>query len=241
MTVRRTTRRRVLLGGGATLLAGLAGCTADGSGDGDDPTTESTTERPTTTGPTATAEPLTATGEPPTAEPPTAEPTSTTAGPVTPHGESHVHGTMRLVLGGTVHHFGDKPWNVEGRTGNPHFHFHADGKRDRWHVHAKGVTLGYAVDAMPEFDLTASGVTYHGHIYRDEWPGTSVAVTVDGAQLADPRSYLLGDGDDVLVTVETNRPTPTPTTTTASNGTGEENATGNGNATGDGTATDSPG
>lgn len=208
MTDRPTTRRRLLLGGGAALLAGLAGCTAGGTEDEATTTeTDRTTEASSTTQPTTDE--------------------STTAAPETPHDldSVHMHGTMRLVIDGTVYHFGDRPHNMEERTGDPHFHFHTDGKRDLWHVHSKGVTLGYGVDAMPKFDLTATKVEFRGHTYNDAWPGTSVEVTVNGAPLSDPRAYRLRDGDAVLVTVETDRPTPTPTpTATPTDGTGNGTA-----------------
>ena len=208
MTDRSPTRRRLLLATGGALLAGLAGCAGLAAED-DSPTNEtSTTAETTTATPSTTA--------------------TTTSAPITPHdvGAVHYHGTMVLEINGVTYHFGDRPKYAEERTGNEKFHFHTDGKRDRWHVHAEDVTIAYAANTMPDFDVTAHSVSFEGHTYSGDEPGTSVAVTVNGTEV-DPATYVFEPGDEVVVIVKTDRATPTtraPSTTTGNGTAGNESS-----------------
>lgn len=192
MAERRPTRRRVIQTTGITALAGLAGCTGDVlPGDG-----SSAEDTPGDGDTTST----------------TAGPTTVTEEELTPYDEDslHLHGTMVASINGRTYHFGDKPWNVEERTGVWHFHFHTDGSRDRWHVHSKGVTLAFAFGTMPRLDVSGGSITFRDHTFDATEPGTEFEITANGETVEDPGQYVLEDGDEIEIVVETDAETPTP-------------------------------
>lgn len=198
MVDRSPTRRRIVRTAGVAAVAGLAGCTGVAFPGEQSTPDDEPTEAPPTTGPRPTEE------------------------RETPHDldSIHLHGTMVLSVNGQTYHFGDKPWNVEERTGNPYFHFHTDGDRDAWHVHAKGVTLGYAVGTMPKLELDGSRVAFRGHTYDAGDTGTQVDVTASGETIEDVDGYRLQDGDEIVIGVQTDAAAPTPTETPAAAGQG---------------------
>lgn len=80
--------------------------------------------------------------------------------------------------------------------------------RHTWHVPNDSTTLAAALDALG-VDATADALTYAGETYRESASGTSnrstnatsIEYRVDGETVADPSTYRLEDGDEVLVTV----------------------------------------
>jgi hypothetical protein len=116
----------------------------------------------------------------------------------TPTGEpfqgTHYHGTIEMAVGGEHVDFSQRQYQVQADA----FHFeNNDG--ERWHAHAPGVTLEYAMATLG-IHVTESTVTYDGTTYRDGDEGTTVVVEVNGESV-DPTSYVLQDGDAVHIEV----------------------------------------
>ncbi|ELZ21117.1 hypothetical protein C475_19203 [Halosimplex carlsbadense 2-9-1] len=110
-------------------------------------------------------------------------------------GAVHYHGTMEMVVNGQQVDFGRQRYQMQSNA----FHFEG-GRGTRWHVHARGVTLQYALGTLG-FNATESSVTYQGTTYRDGSANTTVRITVNGEPVT-PRSYGLRSGDQVRVVVE---------------------------------------
>lgn len=108
----------------------------------------------------------------------------------------HYHGTAEVVIAGEELDFSRSEFQLQADA----FHYE-DGDGSTWHVHAKGVTLEYAMGTLG-IEVTASSVTYEGETYRDGDPGTSVTVTVNG-DAVDPSEYVLAEGDHIRIVVET--------------------------------------
>ena len=66
----------------------------------------------------------------------------------------------------------------------------------RWHGHAKGVTLSYAMGTLG-IDVTEDTVAYQGTTYGDD-PGETVVVKVNGESV-NPEEYVLQDGDHIQI------------------------------------------
>ncbi|AGB36132.1 hypothetical protein [Natronococcus occultus] len=115
-----------------------------------------------------------------------------------PDAPTHLHGAIHLEYDGAVVDF-DDPMYIE-RDGC--FHFHAYDDAERWHVHCEDVTLEYALGTLG-FELSADSLAVDGETFSEDDPGTTVSTTVDGERV-DPERYVLEDGDDVRVVVETN-------------------------------------
>ncbi len=110
-------------------------------------------------------------------------------------GEVHYHGTLTVVIDGERLDFSQSRYQLQADA----FHFEA-GVGERWHVHARNVTLAWALDSLG-IGVTAETVTFDGTTYDDADPGTNVTITVDGEPVT-PASYVLQEGDDVRVVVE---------------------------------------
>ncbi|MFC6951826.1 hypothetical protein [Halorubellus litoreus] len=89
--------------------------------------------------------------------------------------------------------------------------FHFERGLRRWHVHAKGVTLEYALEATA-FGVTNTSFAYDGVVYRqganaqapDGWEvvtGATVVYEVNGEPVA-PETYVLQEGDSISVRVQ---------------------------------------
>lgn len=106
----------------------------------------------------------------------------------------HYHGTIEMqVLGDTVD-FSQPEYQLQADA----FHFEND-EGVRWHVHAKDVTLAWALDSL-DIGVTEDTVTFQGTTYEDSDPAYNVSVTVNG-QPVDPETYVLQEGDEVRVIV----------------------------------------
>lgn len=110
-------------------------------------------------------------------------------------GSVHYHGSIEMVVDGQQVDFSQREYQLQSDP----FHFE-NGEGDRWHGHAEGVTLGYAMGTLG-IEVTESTVTYQGTTYRDSDSGTSVTVTVNGDSVT-PSEYVLQEGDDIRIIVE---------------------------------------
>lgn len=121
-------------------------------------------------------------------------------GETTPHdyGAVHVHGTIEVVIDGQAVDFSRPRYQMQDRN----FHFEED-RANPWHVHARGVTLAYAMETVG-IELRDGGDTlaFDGTTYRDGDDGTTVSVTVNGEPV-NPSEYVLREGDHVRIVVET--------------------------------------
>jgi sulfur carrier protein ThiS len=110
-------------------------------------------------------------------------------------GSVHTHGTIEVAIDGQRIDFSQDQYQVQADA----FHFE-NGGGTRWHVHAQGVTLEYAMATLG-IDVTESTVTHQGTTYRDSASNTSVTVTVNGEPVT-PSEYVLRDGDRIRIIVE---------------------------------------
>jgi hypothetical protein len=107
----------------------------------------------------------------------------------------HYHGTIDVVVAGDRVDFSRDRYQLQSEA----FHFEGGGGT-RWHVHARQVTLEYAMATL-DIDVTTDTVTYDGTTYRDADPGTDVMVSVNGESVQ-PSEYVLQEGDRITVRVE---------------------------------------
>ncbi len=119
----------------------------------------------------------------------------TASGSVGPAGSAHYHGSMEMVVLGERVDFSRSEYQLR----DDRFHFEA-GDGTRWHAHATGVTLDYAMESLG-FDVTRTSVTYEGTTYRDSSEEYAVRVTVNGNRVK-PEEYVLQESDRVRVVVE---------------------------------------
>jgi hypothetical protein len=110
-------------------------------------------------------------------------------------GSVHYHGTMEMTVDGERIDFRRDRYQLQSNA----FHFEGGGGI-RWHVHARGVTLDYAMTSLG-FNVTATSVTYEGTTYRDSAPNTTVTVAVNG-QGVTPSEYVLQRDDRIRIVVE---------------------------------------
>lgn len=110
-------------------------------------------------------------------------------------GEVHFHGTINMTVAGEPVDF-TAPEYKHPRE-NPAFHF--EGRNDpRWHAHARGITLEYAMSTLG-IEVSADSVTFEGTTYAES-EGATVIVEVDGEPV-DPATYVLEEGDHVRIVV----------------------------------------
>lgn len=127
----------------------------------------------------------------------TAETGYSVPGDYIPPEQLHVHGPATFVVNGEEVDFSREKY----QSGHDrHFHFEG-GHADPWHAHSWSVSLKYAFDTLPGIEIAEGTVTYNGTTYRESNPGTNVSIRVDGDPV-DPSEYLLKDGDDVRIVVE---------------------------------------
>lgn len=114
----------------------------------------------------------------------------------TPHDlwSVHYHGTITVEIGGERLDFSRDRFQMRADA----FHFE-NGNGDRWHGHAKDVTLSYAMETLG-IDVTEDSVTYDGTAYRDG-EGATVVVEVNGDSVT-PEEYVLREGDEIRIVAE---------------------------------------
>jgi len=119
----------------------------------------------------------------------------------------HEHGPIQVTVDGEAIDFRQPEFQHPGEI----YAFHFEGGERRYHVHAKGVTLEYALEATA-FGVTNTSFAYDGVVYRegsnagapDGWEvvtDATVVYEVNGEEVA-PETYLLEDGDEITVRVE---------------------------------------
>lgn len=106
----------------------------------------------------------------------------------------HYHGSIEVAITGERVDFSQSQYQRRADA----FHFEG-GTGDRWHVHARSVTLEYAMATLG-FDVTPSSVTVDGETYRDTDPAYSVSVTVNGEAVR-PETYVLERNDVIRINV----------------------------------------
>jgi hypothetical protein len=127
-------------------------------------------------------------------------------------GSAHDHGQITVRIDGESIDFRQPQFQhpQEMRA----FHFEAG--EARWHAHAQGVTLEYALEATA-FGVTNTSFAYDGVVYRrgsnasapDGWAvvtDATVVYRVNG-NTVQPETYVLQEGDSIQVVVEPDRGT----------------------------------
>jgi len=110
-------------------------------------------------------------------------------------GAVHFHGTMRVIIAGQAIDFSQSKYQLQADA----FHFESkDGRR--WHVHARDVTLAWAMDSLG-ISITADTVSIGERTYDDANPDTTVRVIVNDEPVT-PSTYILQRGDAVRIVVE---------------------------------------
>jgi hypothetical protein len=110
-------------------------------------------------------------------------------------GSIHTHGTIEVTIDGQQIDFSQEQYQLQADA----FHFE-NREGTRCHVHARGVTLEYAMATL-EIAVTESTVTFQGTTYRDSDSNTSVTVTVNGESIT-PSEYVLQEGDRIRIIAE---------------------------------------
>lgn len=104
----------------------------------------------------------------------------------------HYHGTIEVRIDGQAVDFSRPAYQLQADA----FHFeNRDGTR--WHVHARQVTLAWAMDTLG-IEVGPSHVTYQGTRYAADDPGVRVVVEVDGRAVT-PAEYVLEAGDHIRI------------------------------------------
>lgn len=107
----------------------------------------------------------------------------------------HEHGTIEMTVLGNPVDFSQSEYQLQADA----FHFE-NNNGERWHVHAKGVTLEFAMATLG-IDVTHSSVTYAGTTYANNDSAYAVTIAVNGEDI-DPTTYVLQPGDGIVITVE---------------------------------------
>lgn len=115
------------------------------------------------------------------------------------HDELHVHGQVDMTVDGEDVNFSEPKYETPGH--NQHFHFEGD-SAPLWHAHSWSVTLEYGMSTLAGINVTEDSVTYDNTTYERNDPGTSLTIEVNGESV-DPSRYVLKDGDEVTIEVET--------------------------------------
>ncbi|WP_435069443.1 hypothetical protein [Haloplanus sp. C73] len=111
-------------------------------------------------------------------------------------GAVHYHGTINVTIDNQSVGFSQQRFQYES-TGVDAFHFE-DGDGSQWHVHARSVTLQWAM-ATVGLEVNEGTVTVDGTTYGDD-PGETSIVEVDGAEV-EPSTYILQEGDHIRIVV----------------------------------------
>jgi len=115
------------------------------------------------------------------------------------HDDLHVHGQVNMTVDGEDVNFSKPKYETPGH--NQHFHFEGD-SAPLWHAHSWSVTIEYGMSTLAGINVTEDSVTYDNTTYERSDPGTSFTIEVNGESV-DPSTYVLKDGDQVTIEVET--------------------------------------
>ena len=122
--------------------------------------------------------------------------TVSASGEPTAIGSVHYHGSMTVEIEGRQVDFSRQQYQLRDNA----FHFEG-GTGSQWHVHARGVTLQYALDTLG-ISVSGSQLEFDGQTYDGSNPNTSIEVLVNGATV-DPAAYVLDGGDSIRIVVST--------------------------------------
>ena len=111
-------------------------------------------------------------------------------------GGPHHHGGMTVTIDGRSLDFSQQEYQLQADA----FHYER-GNGARWHVHARGVTLEYALESLG-IDVAADALAFDGTVYRTG-DGDTVRYVVNG-QSVDPTTYVLQPNDQVEVVATSN-------------------------------------
>lgn len=114
------------------------------------------------------------------------------------HDEFHVHGTVDMTVNGESVNFSQDKYKTPGH--NQFFHFEGN-SAPKWHAHTWGVTIQYGMGTLPGINVTDDSVTFDNTTYESSEDGTSITVEVNGESV-DPSTYVLKDGDELTIEVE---------------------------------------
>lgn len=109
-------------------------------------------------------------------------------------GSVHSHGTILVRIDGRTLDFSHPDYQLR----DDYFHFEGGNGR-RWHVHARGVTLQYAMATLG-VGVERNRVYFDGRSYRRTHGNTSLTITANGRPV-NPATYVLQDGDEIRVVV----------------------------------------
>lgn len=102
----------------------------------------------------------------------------------TDFGDVHGHGTINATIAGQQLDFSQQQYQPQADA------FHFEGGNGRiWHVHARQVTLEFAMESLG-IGVTDDSVSFEGTTYEDSDPQYDVEVTVGGEDV-DPSEYVL--------------------------------------------------
>lgn len=107
----------------------------------------------------------------------------------------HTHGTIEMEVLGEQVDFSQPQYQMQADA----FHFENQ-EGTRWHVHARGVTLEWALGTL-DIGVSDDSVTFDGTTYEDSDPSYSVTITVNGEDV-DPSTYVLQEGDTIRIIVQ---------------------------------------
>ncbi|SDZ89012.1 hypothetical protein SAMN04488065_1033 [Haloplanus vescus] len=109
-------------------------------------------------------------------------------------GAVHYHGTINVTIGNQSVDFSQQRFQYES-TNVDAFHFEG-GDGSEWHVHARSVTLQWAM-ATIGLEVTDETVTADGETYGDD-PDETAIVEVNGSPV-EPSTYILQEGDHIRI------------------------------------------
>lgn len=112
-------------------------------------------------------------------------------------GSAHYHGDIRMVVLGDEVDFSQQQYQLQDRRF--HFEDESDTSPYRWHAHATGVTLEYAMDTLG-ITVADNSVTFQDEEYADG-EGYNVTVAVNGDDVM-PSDYVLQEGDSIRIVIE---------------------------------------
>ncbi len=111
-------------------------------------------------------------------------------------GTVHYHGTITVSADGQQPDFSEQQYQVQ----DDYFHFE-NGDGSEYHVHGQGVTLEYALETLG-IGVTDTALSHDGAVYNDSRTDQRVVYEVNG-EAVNPETYVLQQGDEVVVIAET--------------------------------------
>ncbi|MDY6766481.1 MAG: hypothetical protein SVW77_03870 [Candidatus Nanohaloarchaea archaeon] len=118
--------------------------------------------------------------------------TGPTGAAVGPAGSTHEHAQFSVLVDGEEIDFSRDRYQMQSQK----VHFEA-GNGQRIHVHATGVTIGYALESLG-LGINASCLTVHDSTYCENG-STTLTTTVNGNAIQDAASHVIRDGETIRI------------------------------------------